>query len=182
MSEEARTSTLLTRKSIWPGKTVKLDLERVVLPGGVTTELEIVHHPGAACVLPLLSDGRLLLIRQYRHAVGRDLLEAPAGKLDPGEAPEACAARELEEETGWVPGTLEPTGVVHTTPGFCDEVIHLFVARDLREGTMKREESELMTLEPTTVADALAAIADGRLTDGKTIVALAQSHLRGMLE
>ena len=126
MSDELKPSggsTLLTRKAIWPGRTVKLDLERVRLPNGVTTELEIVHHPGAACVVPLAADGSVTLVRQFRHAVGDYLLEAPAGKLDPGEAPAACAARELEEETGLRAGLLELLGRVHPTPGFCDEVI-----------------------------------------------------------
>jgi ADP-ribose pyrophosphatase len=177
MTHSDEQSTLLTRKTVWPGRTVHLDLERVVLPGGVQTELEIVHHPGASCVVPVLPDEDILFVRQYRHAVGRWLYELPAGKLDPGEPPETCAARELEEETGFTAGTIERLGLVHTTPGFSDEVIHLFLARDLTEGEARREETERMTVERMSLGHALDAIRVGRITDGKTIVALAHVML-----
>ena len=167
------TSRLLTRKSVWPGKTVKLDLERVVLPGGVTTELEIVHHPGASCVVPIHENGDVVLVRQYRHAVGRWLLEAPAGKLDPGEAPERCAVRELAEETGLSAEHVAKLGIVHTTPGFCDEVIHLFAARGLTEGEAHREETELMTVERISFGSAMDLVRSGGITDAKTMIALA---------
>jgi ADP-ribose pyrophosphatase len=170
-------STLLTRKSVWPGKTVRLDLERVALPGGAVAELEIVHHPGASCVVPVLATGEIVLVRQFRHAAGGWLLEAPAGKLDPGEAPEVCARRELEEETGLIAGSLQKLGAIHTTPGFSDEIIHLFVARDLTEGRMAHEANEVMTIERHAAADVLAMLRDGRITDAKTICALALLHL-----
>ena len=127
-------STLLTRKTIYPGRTVHLDLERVELPNGHVTELEIVHHPGAACVVALTAEGHVLLVRQFRHAVADWLVELPAGKLDRGEAPESCAARELEEETGYRAGSIERLGAIVPTPGFCDETIHVFRARDLAQG------------------------------------------------
>ena len=175
-------STLLTRKQVWPGKVVRLDLERVALPGGAIAELEIIHHPGASCVVPILSTGEIVLVRQFRHAVGCWLLEAPAGKLDAGEAPELCAHRELEEETGLKAASLEKLGVIHTTPGFSDEVIHCFVARDLSDGTMAHEANEVMTVERHPAKDVLAMLRDGRITDAKTICVLSPLHLQSPLD
>ena len=166
-------SRLLTRKSIWPGRTVKLDLERVALPGGAVTELEIVRHPGASCVVPVTAAGEIVLVRQFRHAVSTWLLEAPAGKLDPGEPPDTCARRELEEETGLKCGRLEKLGLIHTTPGFSDEVIHLFAAFDLTEGTLARDANEVMEIERHPLAAVRAMMCDGRITDAKTLCALA---------
>jgi ADP-ribose pyrophosphatase len=173
VSRDQERSTLLTRKSIWPGRTVRLDLERVSLPGGAIAELEIVHHPGASCVVPVLDSGEIAFVRQFRHAVGGWLLEAPAGKLDAGEAPEDCARRELEEETGFVAGRLEKLGLIHTTPGFSDEIIHLYVARDLVPGIVAHDEHEVMSVERHPRADVMAMLRDGRITDAKTICALA---------
>jgi len=163
---------LLTKKPVWPGSTVKLFLERVALPNGRVAELEIVHHPGAACVVPFVSDDDVLLVRQYRWAASGWLLEAPAGKLDAGEAPDVCARRELEEETGHVAGVLEPLGAIFPTPGFCDERIHLFVARQLTPGQQATEPDEVLSVQRVAFADALAMVADGRIQDGKTIAAL----------
>ena len=106
-------------------KSIEVTTEIVDLPNGRRVEFDLVRHPGAAAVVPFMEDGRVLLIRQFRFATGGEILEIPAGKLDPGEAPEACAARELEEETGYRAGRLERLGSIWTTPGFCDEIIHL---------------------------------------------------------
>ena len=163
---------LLTKKPVWPGSTVKLFLERVALPNGHVAELEIVHHPGAACVVPFVSDDDVLLLRQYRWAISGWLWEAPAGKLDPGEAPEACAGRELEEETGHVAGRLEPLGAIVPTPGFCDERIHLFIARDLILGRQATEVDEILRVERVPFTEALDMVRDGRIYDGKTVAAL----------
>ena len=175
-------STLLTRKTAWPGKFIKLELERVALPGGAIAELEIIHHPGASLVVPILATGDIVLVRQFRHAAGGWLLEAPAGKLDAGEAPEHCAHRELEEETGFKAATLEKLGVIHTTPGFTDELIHLFVARDLSDGVMAHEANEVMSVERHPSREVLAMLRDGRITDAKTLCALMLLHLRSPLD
>lgn len=175
-------ATLLTRKTVYPGKTVRLEVERVALPGGHVCELEIIHHPGASCIVPFLSgtDGEeeIVLIRQYRHAAGGFILELPAGKLEPGEDPATCAARELEEETGWRPGRLESLGSILTTPGFTDERIHLYVAHDLLPGTQATEESEVLTVLRVPFDEAQAMCRDGRIQDAKTIcgLALADAH------
>jgi len=153
------------------GAQFEMITETVELPNGRRVALDLVHHPGAAAVVPFLDDERVLLIRQHRHATGGALMEVPAGKLDPGESPEACAARELEEETGYRPGRLERLGSIWTTPGFCDEVIHLFAAYDLEPTQQRLEPDEIIELVPTPLAEALDAL-DGPVVDGKTATAL----------
>jgi ADP-ribose pyrophosphatase len=103
-------------RNIYKGRVVDLRLETVTLPNGATVEMELIHHPGAAAIVPMKDDGTVLLIRQYRHAVGGYILEIPAGKLDPGEDPRDCAARELEEEIGLRAASLEPVITFFTTP------------------------------------------------------------------
>lgn len=146
--------------------------EDVELPNGRRAELHTLRHPGAAAVVPFLADDRILLLRQYRHAVGGYLWEVPAGKLDPGEAPEACAARELEEETGYRAGRLERTGEIVTTPGFADERIHLFCARELTPGRRAHEGGEVIEVHEVGLEDALAMVDRGELIDAKSIAAL----------
>jgi len=153
------------------GRHIELITQPVDLPNGNRVELDLIRHPGAAAVVPFLDPDTVLLIRQYRFATGGDLLEIPAGKLDPGEAPEVCAVRELEEETGYRAGRIERLGAIWTTPGFCDEVIHLFAAFDLEETTQRLEPDEIIELVPTPLAEALDALA-GPVVDGKTATAL----------
>lgn len=133
---------------------------------------EIVRHPGAALVLPVLEDGRLVLIHNYRPAVEAELLEIPAGTLDPGEAPAECAARELTEETGYRAERLEPLLSFYSTPGILDERMHLFQATGLSPGPTAHESSEQIRVVTMTLEEALEAVRQGRVTDGKTIVAL----------
>ncbi len=152
-------------------KSIEVTTEIVDLPNGRRVEFDLVRHPGAAAVVPFMDDGRVLLIRQFRFATGGEILEIPAGKLDPGEAPEACAARELEEETGYRAGRLERLGSIWTTPGFCDEIIHLYAAFDLERADQRLEPDEIIELVPTPLADALDSLS-GPLVDGKTATAL----------
>ncbi len=172
---------LLTRKSIYRGRTIQLDVERVILPNGVTAELDMVRHPGASCVLPVLPDGKLLLIRQFRHAADEVIWEIPAGRLDPGETPEACARRELEEETGMRAATLQRLTTIYTTPGFTDERIHLFLAHGLEEGAHHREADEFMELQTLRWSAVLELVRTGAIQDGKTLTALlfVQTFARG---
>ena len=133
---------------------------------------DIVVHPGAAVILPVLPDGRLVLIQNYRVAVGRELLELPAGTLDAPESPETCAARELAEETGYRAAHVEPLVSFYSTPGILTERMHVFLATGLTAGPPAREPGEQIRLAPTSHPAALQSIRDGRICDGKTILAL----------
>src|SRR5262249_23665782 len=121
----------LSTERVYTGRLLKVDRDRVRLPNGAETDLEMVRHPGASAVVPFITPDEVLLIRQFRYAAGGFILEVPAGTLHPGEPPDACARREVEEESGYRAGRLEPLGSILTTPGFTDEVIHLFAAHDL---------------------------------------------------
>lgn len=164
--------TLRTRR-VHDGRVVTLDLEDVALPNGNDVTLEIVRHAGAAAAVPVTPDGSVVLVRQYRHATGSWLLEVPAGKLDrPGEPPEACARREIEEETGYRAGTLVPLGWIWTTPGFSDERIWLYLARDLERGRARLERDEVLTVETLPLDEAVGRATRGEIVDAKSVCAL----------
>ena len=163
---------LLTSKSVYDGKVVKLRLDRVDLPNGKVVELEVIRHQGAAAVVPVDDEGRVLMVRQYRHATGGFILEVPAGKLDGGEDPEVCARREVEEETGHRAGRLEPLGWIWTTPGFTDERIWLYLARDLTATAQRLEDDEVLTVERVPLVEAAERAASGEIADGKSVCAL----------
>lgn len=167
-------------REIYTGRVVHLTAEEIVLPNGHRMELEIVRHPGASAIVPLTAEGDVVLIRQYRHAVGGFIYEVPAGKLSPGEPPEECAARELTEEAGVVAGRLTRLGAIVTTPGFTDEVIHLFLAEGLRPAETAHEPTEVITLLRRPLAECLTMIESGEIVDGKSICALflADRHVR----
>lgn len=178
--------TLVSTDRKYTGRIVNLDVDTVRFPDGSTGQLEMLRHPGASAVVPLLddiraADPRVLLIRQFRHAADRFIWEVPAGRLDPGESPERCAGRELEEETGMKAGRLEKLTTIFTTPGFTDERIHLFAAYDLAEGKARREADEFMELHPRRWSEVMESIRLGEIDDGKTLVSLlyADAFLRG---
>jgi len=159
-------------REIYRGRVVHLFVDTVTLPNGHTTTLEMIRHPGAAAVVPFLDPATILLVRQFRHAAGGYLLEIPAGKLDPGEAPERCAARETEEETAHRAGRLERLGAILTTPGFTDEIIHLFAGFDLVRTQSALEADEDLTVVTLPFAEALARVESGEIQDAKTMSAL----------
>jgi len=159
-------------REIYRGKVVHLFVDTVRLPNGHVTELEVIHHPGAAAVLPFAGAGEVILVRQYRHAAGGYLLEIPAGKLDKGETPEACARRETEEEVGQRIGRLERLGSILTTPGFTDEVIHLFAGHDLVPTAAALEPDEDLTVVRLPFAEAVAKVERGEITDAKSMAAI----------
>lgn len=171
----------LAIRPIYEGRVVELRLETVRLPNGNVSELEIVHHPGAAAVVPLDRDGTVHLVRQYRHATGQWLLEVPAGKLDGTEPPEACAARELLEEVGQTAGSLASLGPIFTTPGFTDERIWLFLATDLSPARQALQPDEALRVERVPFDEAVRMALRGEVEDAKSICALlrAERHLRG---
>jgi ADP-ribose pyrophosphatase len=138
----------------------------------------LVVHPGAVLILPLLADGQVVLIRNYRYSADAELLELPAGTLEPPEAPVACAARELEEETGYRAGRLEPLCAFYTTPGFTNEFMHAFVATDLTPTAQRLEATEQIRVEIMPLDAALEASVDGRIVDAKTIAALQVYYYR----
>ena len=129
-------------------------------------------HPGAVLILPLLSPTQVVMIRNYRFCVGAELLELPAGTLEPPELPAACAARELEEEAGYRAGRIDALCEFFTSPGFTDERMHVFVATDLTPTGQRLDATEQIRVLTMDLPDALAATADGRIVDGKTIAAL----------
>jgi ADP-ribose pyrophosphatase len=145
-------------------------------------QIDIVRHPGASAVVPFLSDDEVLLIRQYRHATNGSILEVPAGKLDPGETPEVCAVRELEEEAGQRAGRLVALGPIWTSPGFTDERIHLFAAHDLVAVERRPEDDEVIDLVPIRLREAVELVWSGGIDDAKSALALLQAaHRLGQL-
>ena len=161
----------------YDGRLIKVDLDTVRAPDGSTMHLEMVRHPGAAAVVPLVgpadaADPAVLLIHQYRYAADGTIWEIPAGVLEPGEAPEACARRELLEETGATAKHLEHLTTVFTTPGFTDEKIHLFLATGITPGEPQHAADEFIEVEARPLTTVMEMIRDGDIVDAKSIVAL----------
>lgn len=175
--EEREPPDRLATRRVYSGRVIDLDIDRVRFPDGSTGELEIIRHSGAAAVVALLDapeapDPRVVLLRQYRYAAGGPIYEVPAGRLEPGESPEACARRELEEEAGYVARSWRRLATIYTTPGFTDERIHLFLAHDLEAREPAGEADEFIEVEPVPWSVAMGWIREGRLVDAKTLVAL----------
>jgi ADP-ribose pyrophosphatase len=176
MSDSEKPGRLKSTR-VYTGRIVSLDVDVVRFPDGSTGELEMIRHPGASAVVPFLSDPsgddpQVLLIKQYRYAADGYLYEVPAGRLDSGEDPKACAARELKEETGCTAAQIEYLTTILTTPGFTDEKIHLFMATGLTAGETKHEADEFLELQPMLLSKALEMIEAGEIKDGKTVVSL----------
>ena len=154
------------------GFQVVVSKERFTLPSGRKLELDIVKHPGAAAIVPFISDTDVLLIRQYRHATRDTILEVPAGKIDAGESPFETAARELEEEVGQRAGRIEELGWIWTTPGFTDEKIYLYAGFDLEAADSRPEDDEIIEAFRISLDEALDLIWRGELTDAKSALTL----------
>ncbi|HET8649082.1 MAG TPA: NUDIX hydrolase [Gemmatimonadales bacterium] len=162
---------------IYTGRVLNLDLDTVRFPDGSVGQLEMVRHPGAAAVLPMIhpldaADPLVVLIRQFRHAADGYIWEIPAGRLDPGEAPETCARRELAEETGYSAGRIQQLLTIYTTPGFTDERIHLFAAFELSAGSDHREADEFLELHQLRWSEVMRMVQRGEIVDGKTLATL----------
>lgn len=162
---------------VYTGKVMNLDVDVVRFPNGSTGQLELIRHPGAATVVPFVDDPQsrdpeILLIRQYRYAADRALLEVPAGRIDAGEDPESCARRELLEEAGCQAAAVTRLGGFFTTPGFIDEFIHAFMATGLERGPTTHEPDEFITVESISLLGALRLVRRGEIVDAKTIISL----------
>lgn len=164
----------ITSKPIFKGRVISLKVDEVELPDGKTSNREIINHPGAVAVIAITDEGQILLVEQYRKALERSIFEIPAGKLEPGEAPIVTARRELAEETGYGCEELTYIQTFATSPGFADELIHLFVARKLfvLEEQAQLDEDEFVELYAVTVKEAEAMMADERIYDAKTAFAV----------
>lgn len=164
-------------RRIYTGRVLNLDVDSVRFPDGSEGELEIIRHSGASAVIPVLdeltvSDPRVVLIRQYRYAAGGFVYEIPAGRLDAGETPAGCAARELEEEAGYRAEDIVPLVSIFTTPGFTDEQIHLFTASRLTSVATRRERDEFLETVELPLSSVMAMLGRGEIPDAKTAVAL----------
>ena len=163
---------LLERRAAYEGRMLHVYSDRVEIGGRETTR-EVVLHPGACAILPVTEKKEILFVRQYRYAAEETLLEIPAGKIDPGEAPDVCAARELTEETGFRAERLRKLGAVFTTPGFCNAKIHLYLADRLVPAHQHLDTDEFLDVVKITLGEALEMIRNGEISDAKTLAAFA---------
>jgi ADP-ribose pyrophosphatase len=166
------------RASLYRGRVFLLVRENVTLDNGATTDLEYVEHPGAAAIVPLTDTGDVVLIRQYRHALKQYIWEIPAGTLHAGEAMEACARRELTEETGLAAAGWETMGEITPVPGYSDERVHLFLARELTPAQQALDADEVLAVHRVPLAEAVRMIERGEIRDAKTICGLLLAERR----
>jgi ADP-ribose pyrophosphatase len=164
--------TIVRTDEIYSGRVVNLVVHEVKLPNGGYGRRELVRHPGAVAVVALDDERNVLLVRQYRIAADQVMREIPAGTLDPGEDPEACAIRELQEETAYKPGQIERIGGLFVAPGYTTEFIHLYLATDLQESSLAQDEDEFLEVDRVPLEEALAMIEREEIIDGKSISAL----------
>jgi len=165
-------------RTVYEGRVLTLQLETIPLPKGGVLKAEIIRHPGSVVIIPITGDGEIILVRQYRPAIGRWAWELPAGSLKPGEAIAAAAARECQEEIGLVPGRLERVGAFFPTPGYCDEEMNFYVATGLRapgagDAAAHADDDEDIEARPFSRAAIASMIADGEIVDLKTVAGLA---------
>ena len=166
------TEKKLSSRQIFDGVVVKLFVDEVELPNGEKSVREIVRHPGAVCVVPVDSDGNVIMVRQFRYAFGQVLLEIPAGKLERGEEPLPAAMRELEEETGTVAGKIEYMGELYTTVAIFDEKIHMYLATDLTYKDAHPDQDEFLEVEKVPLDTLVKMVMNGEIKDSKTQVAI----------
>ena len=163
---------VINRNTIYHGRAFNVRRDEVRLQNQNTAYLDIIEHVGAVTILPVDDEGRILFIRQYRHATGKELLELPAGTLDPAELPENCALREIREETGYAAGKLIKIGEFFLAPGYSTEYMHVYLASELRPDPLPGDEDEFISLEPVPIKQAYNLAFNGGLQDGKSLAAL----------
>ena len=181
MDEPNLVERQLRSTTVYSGSVLRLRVDDVELPSGRRSRREVVEHPGGVAVVAVDRDSSVILVRQFRYPVRSALWEIPAGKLEPGEDPLRCAARELEEETGYRAGVLEEVVPFYTSPGFCDEVLHLFFARSLEPGDERPDEDEVIQTRRVSRAELDDMIARGEIRDGKTLLGLFMAIARGLV-
>lgn len=172
---------VLESQQIFKGRILTVRVDQVILQNGCKSTREVVFHPGAVAVLPILTDGNLILVKQFRYPVGTELLEVPAGKLDENESPEECALRELEEETGYKARKIEYIGYIYTTPGFSNEKIYLYVATDLIKTEQNLDQDELLRVEVLQPQEVLAKCLNGEIIDAKTLSLVFLAREKGVI-
>lgn len=163
---------ILDSQRIFDGAVFAVDRDRLLEENGIEVVRDVVRHPGGAGALPLFDDGRVALVRQYRHPARRELLEIPAGRIEDGEAPEACAVREVEQEIGFRAGRIEKLAEFYSTPGFCDEKLHVYLATDLTPSSQALDHDELIEVVNLPFVEAVKTAERGEIEDSKTIIAL----------
>ena len=164
------------KSQIYSGRIVNLSVEKVALSDGSVRTREVVHHPGAVAIIPMLSPDEVILIKQFRYCARKAIWEIPAGTLESGETPAACAKRELMEETGYRACKMKPLGGFYTSPGFCNEFLHLFLATELEVCESKPDSDELLEVHIVRMKEALRKIFEGEIVDAKTIVGLLRAE------
>ena len=161
---------ILSEECAWHGRIIDVNRLEVELPNGRRTSRDIVRHPGASAVVALTDTGKIALVRQYRTALDRVTVEIPAGKLDAGEDPQECAARELREETGFVARRMRYLTTIATSAGFADEVIHIYMATQLELDEACPDEDEFLNVDLVPLTELIDAVLDGKIEDAKTVV------------
>lgn len=169
--------TTLTSEEKYDGVIVRVRLDQVELENGKTAPREVVTHPGGVAILPLHDDGTVTVVQQYRYPFQVVLTELPAGKLDRGEAHRTCGLRELEEETGLIPGTFTYLGCLFLSPGYSTEVLHLYLAQDLRQGTQHTDPDEFLALRRLPFSALVEQVMSGALQDAKTVAAILKTKV-----
>lgn len=166
----------LSSEQIFDGKVVKLFVDKVELPDGKEAIREIVRHPGAVCVIPVTDDNEVIMVRQYRYAFETEMLEIPAGKLEPGEDPFDAVKRELEEESGVVANKIEYLGEIFTTVAIFDEKIHTYLATELEFKSSHPDEDEFLEIEKIPLDILVDMVMNGKIRDSKTQIAILKAH------
>ena len=163
---------LLNSQRVFAGAVFDVDRDVLVEENGMEIVREVIRHPGGAGALPLFDDGRVALVRQYRHPAGRELLEIPAGRIELGESPESCAAREVEQEIGYRAGRIVKLAAFYSTPGFCEERLYVYLATDLTRTAQNLDHDEMIDVVYLPLAEAVKMAEHGEIEDSKTVIAL----------
>lgn len=171
------TERQLDHAVVYEGHLVRVEFDHVLVPNGRQSQREVVRHPGGVAIVPLDGDGNVVTVTQYRYPIARELLEIPAGKREKGEEPRLCALRELEEETGLIPGKLTDLGSVFPSPGYCDEELYLYLAQELRQGEAHPDPDEILRLRRIPLDEMVDMVLRNELRDAKTVAAILKTSL-----